>query len=67
MYLIGIIKTDSPKVLISPKMYSTPQELFDWLTSFFSKDDFKLSEPTSFEKLMVALEQNKHIRVNIEG
>jgi hypothetical protein len=67
MYLIGIIKTDLPKALISPKMCRTPQELFDWLISFFNKDDFKLSEPITLESLTVALEQNKPIRVNIEG
>ncbi len=67
MYLTGIIKTDLPKILISPKMCQTPQELFDWLTSFFNKDDFKLSEPISLEKLLAALEQNIPIRVNIEG
>ena len=48
-------------------MYHTPQDLFDWLTSFFNKDDFKLSEPISLENLMTALKQNKPIRVNIEG
>lgn len=67
MYIIGIIKTDLPKVLINPKMCHTPQELMDWLTSFFNKDDFKLSEPISLESLMASLEQNKPIRVNIGG
>jgi hypothetical protein len=67
MYLIGIIKTDLPQALINPKMCNTPQELMNWLTSFFNKDDFKLSEPITLESLTAALEQNKPIRVNIEG
>lgn len=67
MYLIGIIKTDLPKVLINPKTCNTPQELMDWLTSFFNKDDFKLSEPITLESLTASLAQNKPIRVNIGG
>ena len=67
MYIVGIIKTNLPKALINPNMMRTPQELFDWLLSFFNKDDFKLSEPISLEKLTVALEQNRPIRINIEG
>jgi hypothetical protein len=67
MYLIGIIKTDLPKALINPKMCHTPQDLMNWLTSFFNKDDFKLSEPITLESLTAALTQNKPIRVNIEG
>ena len=58
MYIVGIIKTNLPKVLISPKLMRNTQELFDWLLLFFNKDDFKLSEPISLEKLTVALEQN---------
>ena len=67
MCIVGIIKTNLPKTLISPNMMRNTQELFDWLLSFFNKDDFKLSEPISLEKLTVALEQNKPIRINIEG
>ena len=67
MCIVGIIKTNLPKALISPKLMLTPQELFDWLLLFFNKDDFKLSEPISLEKLTAALEQNRPIRVNIEG
>jgi hypothetical protein len=67
MYIVGIIKTDLPQVLINPKSYRTPQELLDWLIAFFNKDDFKLSEPITLESLTAALEQNKPIRVNIEG
>lgn len=67
MYTIGIIKTDLPKALINPKMCRTPQELIHWLTSFFNKDDFKLSEPITLESLTAALTQNKPIRVPIEG
>ena len=67
MYIVGIIKTDLPKALINPKSYRTPQELFDWLITFFNKDDFKLSEPITLETLTAALEEHKPIRVNIEG
>jgi hypothetical protein len=67
MYIIGIIKTDIPKVLISPKIFHTSEELFDWLSSFFNKEDFKLSEPISLEKLMMSLKQSKPLRVNIAG
>ena len=67
MYIVGIIKTNLPKVLISPKLMRNTQELFDWLLLFFNKDAFKLSEPVSLEKLTAALEQNKPIRINVEG
>jgi len=67
MYIIGIFKSDTPRVLINPKTCRTPQELFQWLLAFMSKDPFILSEPFAFETLTEALKQDKPIRVNIDG
>ena len=67
MYIVGIIKTDFPKVLINPKSCIFIQDLHEWLLAFFNKEDFQLSEPITLDSLTASLQNKKPVRVNING
>jgi hypothetical protein len=67
MLIIGFIKTDDPRALINPVMCRNETELYNWLASFFSDENFKLDEPITQDSVSHSLSNNAPVLVPING
>ncbi|MBN8820869.1 MAG: hypothetical protein J0I82_02505 [Spirosoma sp.] len=67
MFILGLIKTERPDVLINPVSHSTPKDVFDWLDRFFNPADFDLETPITLEAVDQVLQSGKVGRINMNG
>ena len=67
MFIIGIIKRDRPEVLINPVTCQNENEVYNWLASFFSDENFKLDSPITQELVTQNLAERRPIRIAIAG
>ena len=67
MLLIGFIKTDQPKVLINPVICRDEKEVYTWLASFFSDENFKLDGAITQESVSQALLGDVPVLIPING
>ena len=67
MLLIGFIKTDEPRALINPVMCRNETELYTWLISFFTDENFVLDTPITQESVSKTLLSAVPVLVPING
>lgn len=67
MYIIGLIKVESPRILINPQNCQSLKELYAWLKSFLSDSNFKQEESLSIEQVKEAVEKESPAKINFEG
>ncbi|MEN0053552.1 MAG: hypothetical protein AAGC65_07775 [Mucilaginibacter sp.] len=67
MFIVGFIKTDRPEVLINPVQCRNEVDLYTWLASFFSDENFKLDSPLTQEVITKSLAEQVPIRIAIAG
>lgn len=66
-YIVGVIKTTRPDILISPTAVDTVEELFAWLTTFFNNEEFILSGPISMDALKLGLGGENPMTIPMNG
>jgi len=67
MYILGLIQHPTSTVLIDPKDFSTVEDLYQYLDSFFSKENFELSVPITMESLESSLGEGKSVLIPFNG
>lgn len=67
MYTVGLIKTDSPRILINPQTCKSVKELYAWLKTFLNHDKFNKEGSLSFEQVREAVEKDEPGIVHFEG
>jgi len=67
MYTVGLIKTNSPRVLINPQTCKTLKELHAWLKAFLDDEKFNRDEELSVDQVQEAVGKEEPGRIDFEG
>ncbi len=67
MFIIGLIKKETPRILINPQNCASLKELYAWLKSFLSDSEFKQNSLITLEQVQEAVESENPSQINFDG